>query len=329
MDLDVQGDLVTSNSLMFRNRIINGDMRIAQRGTSITSASAPYVYSLDRWRFYGQATTGSATVSQQAFTVGQTDVPGEPEFFMRWNQTATPGGTVALTQPVEGVRTLAGQSATVSFWAKAGSARSITVRLTQNFGSGGSADVSTNSSAQALTTSWQRYTITLSVPSISGKTIGANNYLDLMFVDSNASTFTTDIAEVQLEVGSKASAFERRPYSEELLRCQRYYEQISLRYFGAIYVAATTRFISTQPVFFKVTKRIAGSVYSIVTGSGTAYWADSASVFSATSNTGFNFSGDEFSMQYFQIRQAGGTTPGDNKFVFLESYPTVAVSAEL
>jgi hypothetical protein len=223
-------NIVDSAPLSYRNFIINGDMRIAQRGTSTTSATSAYVYSLDRWRFYGQNITGSATVSQQGFTAGQTDVPGEPEFFLRWNQTATPGGVVGMTQPVEGVRTLAGQTATLSFWAKAGSARSITARLSQNFGTGGSSAVTVLSSALSLTTVWQKFTVTFSVPSISGKTIGANNYLDVQFIDSNVSTFTIDIAQVQLEVGSKASAFERRPIGMELQLCERYCEKQS--FFG-------------------------------------------------------------------------------------------------
>ena len=42
----------------FRNKLINGDFSIAQRGTSITNATSSWVYSLDRWRFYGQYTTG-------------------------------------------------------------------------------------------------------------------------------------------------------------------------------------------------------------------------------------------------------------------------------
>ena len=209
-------------ALGFRNKIINGDMRIAQRGTSTTNATSSYVYSLDRWRFYGQSTTGSATVSQQAFTAGQTDVPNEPEYFLRWDQTVTPGGVVALTQPIEGVRTFAGQNATLSFWAKANSARSITVRLTQNFGTGGSTAVSVTSSSQALTTVWQKFTITFAVPSISGKTIGANNYLDVLFLDSNLGTFTIDIAQVQLEAGSVATPFENRPIGTELALCARY-----------------------------------------------------------------------------------------------------------
>jgi hypothetical protein len=259
-------NIVASAPLSYRNAIINGDMRIAQRGTSTTSATSAYVYSLDRWRFYGQNITGSATVSQQGFTAGQTDVPGEPEFFLRWNQTATPGGVVGMTQPVEGVRTFAGQDATLSFWAKAGSARSITARLSQNFGTGGSSAVTVLSSALSLTTVWQKFTVTFSVPSISGKTIGANNYLDVQFIDSNVSTFTIDIAQVQLEVGSKASAFERRPIQQELALCQRYYERwqaVDAYAFLAVGAGASTTSLSfAYP--FKVSKR--SSNYTFSTG---------------------------------------------------------------
>ena len=61
-----------------RNKIINGNFDVWQRGTSFSASG----YCADRWRSY--YTGGTTTVfSQQSFTLGQTDVPDNPEFYAR------------------------------------------------------------------------------------------------------------------------------------------------------------------------------------------------------------------------------------------------------
>lgn len=62
----------------FRNKIINGDFDIWQRGVSQTSSGYG---SADRWRNTHAGST--KTTSRQAFTFGQTDVPGNPTYYMR------------------------------------------------------------------------------------------------------------------------------------------------------------------------------------------------------------------------------------------------------
>ena len=93
-------------------------------------------------------------------------------------------------------------------------------------------------SSDLLTTSWQKFTVTVNIPSISGKTLGSNNddFLGLYFwldagSDYNSRTNslgqqsgTFDIAQVQLEAGSVATPFEMRPIGTELALCQRYYQ---------------------------------------------------------------------------------------------------------
>ena len=58
----------------FRNRIINGDMRIAQRGTSnvVTSGTYSYYGSVDRWKTVTGWTGGQMTASQQTLTASDT-----------------------------------------------------------------------------------------------------------------------------------------------------------------------------------------------------------------------------------------------------------------
>jgi hypothetical protein len=218
-----------------RNAIINGNFDVWQRGTSFTGAE----YTADRWIMSRGNTT--ATASRQSFTLGQTDVPGEPRFFWRCvtSSVAGAGNFVAVLQPIEGVRTFAGQQVTVSFWAKADASKPISIELRQAFGTGGSPSVDVPAigvTKTTLSTSWQKITATVTVPSIAGKTLGSggNDRLDVIIWFDAGSNFdartdslgqqsgTFDIAQVQVEAGPVATPFERRPIGTELSLCYRY-----------------------------------------------------------------------------------------------------------
>ena len=231
-------NIVDSAPLSYRNRIINGNFDIWQRGTSQTSTGYG---SDDRWKNEHNGST--KTHSQQAFTLGQTAVPGNPKYFSRTAVTSVAGASnfVSKAQVIESVQTFAGETITLSFWAKADASKNVAVEFVQYFGSGGSpsASVTGITTTVALTSSWSKQTITVTLPSISGKTLGSNNDDGLViyfWLDAGSSfnartnslgqqSGTFDIAQVQLEVGSKASAFERRPYGMELQLCQRYYQR--------------------------------------------------------------------------------------------------------
>jgi hypothetical protein len=159
----------------FRNAVINGNFDIWQLAT--THSVIGYG-SVDRWRSLGMGS--SSTISQQAFTLGQADVPNNPRFFCRAVVTSVTGASnyLALGQFVEGVCTFAGRTVTVSFWAKADASRSIAVELVQGFGTGGSPSVEVNaigSTKVAINTTWQQVTVTATLPSITGKTLGTDN----------------------------------------------------------------------------------------------------------------------------------------------------------
>lgn len=207
----------------FRNAIINGNFDIWQRGTSFAAAG----YGADRWVHNVTGPSGTVTQSRQAFTVGQTDVPNEPTYFYRIQGSSYTMTAGNVSQKIEDVRTFAGQTITVSFYAKASASRELGLRFLQMFN--GSASVDTVASPVSLTTSWQKFIATISIPSIAGKTIGANSRLELTFdikegaVGSNLNSDSIDIAQIQLEAGSVATPFERRPVGAELELCQRYY----------------------------------------------------------------------------------------------------------
>jgi hypothetical protein len=224
--------------LGFRNAIINGDFSINQRGFSSTTTSGTYGF--DRWRI--SSAGGTVTYSAQSFTAGNA-IPGqEPTNFARV-VTASQSASSHLSifnQAIESVRTFAGQSVTISFWAKAGSGTpKVSIELAQNFGTGGSPSSTVFSyvNQATLSTSWARYIFTFLVPSISGKTIGTNNdhFLSLNMWTSAGSDFnsrtgsigiqnsTIDFWGVQVEQNLQPTPFEQRPIGIELALCQRYF----------------------------------------------------------------------------------------------------------
>jgi hypothetical protein len=179
-----------------KNKIINGDFGIWQRGTSFTpSVGSGWNYNSDRFRWLGNGTGGARTISRQSFTAGTAPVAGyESTYFLRFDSTsATTGATDnLLSQPIEDVRTFAGNTVTLSFWAKAASAITLpTISIIQDFGGGGSAGVVTTAvSSQAITTSWVRYSYSVAIPSITGKTIGTSPSLEVRLSLPINSTFT-------------------------------------------------------------------------------------------------------------------------------------------
>lgn len=222
-----------------RNLLINGGFQFWQRATTQTTNAYG---SDDRWQNTHFGST--KTHSQQAFALGQTAVPGEPQFFSRTVVTSSAGAghVVAKQQRLEGVRTLAGRNARVSFWAKADASRQMAIDFLQRFGTGGSpsADVSGIGAQKfSLSTSWQRFTATVAIPSISGKTLGtgANDCVEFTLWFDAGSSFnartaalgqqsgTFDIANVQIEEGTEETAFEARPPGLEFMLCRRFHRR--------------------------------------------------------------------------------------------------------
>jgi hypothetical protein len=210
----------------FRNAIINGDFRVWQRGTSFTTTGAG-IYTSDRW--LTPINQNGAVISRQPFTPGISSTIGyESEFYLRYVKGGTTADLMALTQRMEDVRTFAGQTVTLSYWMKGSQNFTNEPLIQQNFGSGGSGEVYTTTATQNITTSWARYSVTFTVPSISGKTIGANNFLSMWVLRYLGTTnITAEIWGVQLEKSTIATPFEQRPISTELALCQRYYYRIT------------------------------------------------------------------------------------------------------
>jgi hypothetical protein len=236
-----------------KNALINGGMDIWQRGTSFASltAASSSTFAADRWQVYiGNA---GRTVSQQA--------SGLTAFRYSMRVARDSGNTsIAVTQVTQNIESnmsypLAGKTVTVSFYGKAGANYSaasgaLTFALYQGtgidqnvFGMTGGSNVGT--ATATLTTSWQRFSFTVAVPSTSTElavyflmtpvgTAGANDYFE--------------ITGVQLELGSTATPFSRAGGSiaGELAACMRYYYLLVRGNSGYIPFANGYQFSSTQ-----------------------------------------------------------------------------------
>jgi len=245
------------------NAIINGALDIWQRGTSqtISTLGSP-VFLADRWGVTGGG-SGTINISRQSITPG--DLPLNDNYFYRFNIATV--GTISscyVFQQIEDVTKFAGQTVTISFYAKADSARTLTTQFAQNFGTGGSSyNGSLGVTNYSLTTAWKRFTLTYQVPSITGKTIGTNSSFDFFFNFGStlASGATIDIRAVQLEAGLVATPFKTNAPSKalELVNCQKdYYRWIANDAYGQIGSGnATSGTLSITLVKLPVTMRTA------------------------------------------------------------------------
>lgn len=207
--------------LGLNNRLINGAMRVSQRGTSFSANG----YTLDRWSInFGSGGVGSI--------VHNPLVADELPRSLLWTQTT--GGTGAyLAQAVEDVRSLAGRRVCVSFSAAVLSGTTtLTPRLVQVFGTGGSPSSQVVTTGTAITLTGGRVFQFLTLPSVAGKTLGSNgdDCLRLELIASSGATFNISITDVQVEEVSASAQgptpFERIPIGLDIGLCQRYSQRL-------------------------------------------------------------------------------------------------------
>lgn len=239
-------DVATQEQLGLRNRVINGDFSVWQRGTSFSGASN--VYTADRWLAAGA--TGQAVTRHADHPLA-----GANGYCIQVVNTA---GTQWIYQRIEAANTrdLVGQTITISCWVKVVSLGGSGVRIDlqhatalDNFA--GTTDIVTSS----FTTSaaWVRISASVVVPA------GGANGLQIRVITSGGAggASTVRVSGVQLELGSVATPVETRPYGLELALCQRYYFQAtavdSNHLFGpALCISTTQAFV---PVTFPVPMR--------------------------------------------------------------------------
>lgn len=228
----------------YRNKVINGDLSVWQRGTSFTATG----YGADRWLVAASANVPAIFKS----TVNPGAIQGYDGLAsMRVTVTAdaVAGSYQIITQRIESARTLSGRKATLTFWTYCTTGKNIAVSLRQYYGSGGSpsdtyvyATCLNESNKETVGAAWKKHVFVFDVPSLSGETLGTdgNDRLELMFWFSCGSDYAklTDtlghqsgvfyLTGIQLEEGEISTPFECRPDSVELQLCHRYYWRTNL-----------------------------------------------------------------------------------------------------
>lgn len=253
----VQADSLYAYVQKNKNKIINGCFRRWERGTSFNPSTTSNTFTADRWEFLQDGSIGTTSIDRVAFSLGQTDVPHNPKYYLQ--KTITTVGTSQtlsdIRNKIEDVRHFSGIVVTLSFYTKTVTGtENVKVVLAQNFGTGGTPSSAVNN-AVTLTSvthgSWKKYTGTITLPSISGKTIGTNDdsFLDVIIrKDSLADGDVVLYAQVQLEEGPIATQFEQRPIAEELALCKRYYYKITTGDPVGVAAATSTTHIRVERV---------------------------------------------------------------------------------
>lgn len=235
-----------------RNLVINGGMKVAQRGTSHTYSNGQGgLHTIDRW-WSSNSSNGTLTLSQQTTTLGEVDAT-------HYLRTVTSGisgsATVYSEYKIEDIKKFHNKPVTVSFMVKGSSALTFQLRRHYYYGSGGTSEEYTGFTDVSVTTGWTKFTTTFSAVDFSSKTIGANNYFGVLFYWSTSqgsnqvNNATIEITNFQVETSSAATEFEHRSLAEELALCQRYFYRFtgSGLLFYADYYSNDT-FISKEPL---------------------------------------------------------------------------------
>jgi hypothetical protein len=307
-----------------KNKILNSDFSVWQRGTTFSNPITE-AYTADRWQIQHDGTGATRTISQQTFTPGAAPVAGyEGQYFYRYavNTVGTGNTFQQFSQKIEDVRTFAGQTVTLSFWAKADASRTVTLLYRTDYGTGGSSPNQFSVGSVTLTTSWVRYSITYAVPSVSGLTIGANSYGQWNFRPTAATAQTIDIWGVQIEANSVASAFQTATGSVqgELAACQRYFWRQNAGtdftqygmgmatttsvYRGQITLPVTMRIIPTSLSF--VTLEISDYTTGFASGTFTLDTALSSNSIAAINYTHPSAALTQFRMMFMKTTTSGG-----------------------
>jgi hypothetical protein len=237
--LQAQINTIPAGTDIGRNLLLNGMFRVQQRGAgpfTVTTA-----FTADRWQLVLSGDSNSVTVVALA-DAARTAIGDESAAYALQNVVVGSGTPTTnfsqIVQRVEDLRRTAGRTVTVSFWALGSASLNIGLRLAQNFGTGGSpsAQVIVGSGSVPVTTTWTRFSGTIAVPALTGKTLGTNGDHNLAVGfgfssgTTNTSIFGVGVQSgtftmwgVQLEFGSVATAFEKVELLRDLANCQRHF----------------------------------------------------------------------------------------------------------
>jgi hypothetical protein len=239
------------------NPVINGGFDVWQRGTSLTPTIGVATYTADRWQILLPANVAS-TISRQ--TTGDTTNLPNIEYCVRVQRNSGQTGTsaVGFAQSMEttNTRPFSGKAVTLSFYARAGAnysptSSALTVYLATGTGTDqnrltGSytGDSLTIAGTATLTTTWQRFVVTGTVPTTATEmavyfsntptgTAGAADYYEVTGVQLDVGTWTATTAPTFRRSGGTLAG--------ELAACQRYYVRYSVSAAPAYFLNGVAR----------------------------------------------------------------------------------------
>lgn len=324
----------------FKNRIINGDMRVVQRTTSSYIVdNGNWYYPVDRFSAYQSVASSKFTIQQNAGSV--TPPPGFKYYIGATVTSAyspTGGDWFPIRNTIEGYDwadfefgTANAKTFTASFWVRSSLNGTMGGAFYNNDGSRSYPFTYTISSANTWeyktitvvgdtsgtwnTTNGGGITIQWSMGGGSTLTGTAGAWASGFYVTATGATnivstngATLYIAGVQIEKGSTATAYDYRPYSLEEMRCKRYYEVLSSNYSFPLWVPNTSYTSKVAGTwFYQVAKRATATVSQFP---GSSLGIDRFGIGPATiSSVGLNQS-NEF-MMTFDVNLNTGYTCGE------------------
>jgi hypothetical protein len=291
----------TSAQTGFRNRIINGDMRIDQRnaGASVTIQASVFTYVVDR---FCALATAASKFSLRQNAGGITPASGFTQYL---GATSLSAYSIVASDVFTCLQFIEGLNCQDLAWGTAG-AKTVTLSfqvyssLTGTFG-GAIRNASATRSypfSYSIPTSNTWTTISITIAGDTSGTWATNNGIGIAcsfslgagstfsgtagawaagdiysttgavsVVGTNGATFY--ITGVQLEAGSTATEFERRPYGTELALCQRYYvryAETGVRLYGGRTESTTFAIPAwSLPVEMRASPTVAGGTLSGIT----------------------------------------------------------------
>ena len=302
-----------SRSIGFRNRIINGDIRIDQRNAGASqaiTAAAALAYTVDR--FYAYCTGANVTGQQVA---GSTSTQYRYMFTGASSVTAIGFGT-----RLETTNTYDLNNSTATLAVDLANSLLTTVTWTAYYANSTDAFGTLASPTRTqiatgtftVTSTIARYSTQISIPS------AATTGIEVVLSVGAQTSGTWTIGNVQLEAGSVATPFERVDYSSMLTRCQRYFYSLSsLNPVGVAYIGTN---VSTVAIPIPVPMRATPTV----TGSGSWRIRYGAADYTASNYAVYGISGNIVSLGVTSI----GTSNG-NAGVFWGESGAISLSAEL
>ena len=244
----------------YRNRLINGDMRLDQRNEGATQtivAAAAGAYTVDRW--YATCTGANVTGARVAGSAPD-------QFVYQFTGAASVTG-IAFGQRIEATNIYDLSSSTVAFQVKLANSLLTTVNwaayyptATDNY----AGRTLITSGSFTVTSTLTRYTATVALP--SNVTAG----LSIEFSVGAQISGTWQIGDVSLEAGSNATPFGRLSIGQTLSMAQRFYEKsfaqgtapaqnISVAPYNFSQNVAAGSPHRGQQITFKIPKRVAPS----------------------------------------------------------------------